>query len=86
MPVLYSVARNRLRSSHNSCVARHHSTHEQSLGAYGGDFGEPRGAAGMQTGSNSPRVGERLTLVVEDTRFIVDADLFHAHPNTMLGR
>lgn len=84
MPVLYSVTRNRLRSSHNTGVARHHP--EQSLGAYGGDLGDFRGAAGMQVGNNSPRDGERLTLVVEDTRFIVDTNLFHAHPNTMLGR
>lgn len=28
----------------------------------------------------------KLTLVVDDTRFLVDADLFKAHPETMLGR
>ncbi|KAI1307973.1 BTB/POZ domain-containing protein KCTD20 [Halotydeus destructor] len=30
--------------------------------------------------------GERITLVVENTRFIVDPVLFAAHPDTMLGR
>jgi len=30
--------------------------------------------------------GERITLVVEQTRFIVDPVLFAAHPDTMLGR
>ena len=34
----------------------------------------------------TPRSGERLTLVVDDTRLIVDPELFRAHPNTMLGR
>jgi len=29
---------------------------------------------------------ERLTLVVDNTRFVVDPNLFAAHPNTMLGR
>jgi len=29
---------------------------------------------------------ERLTLVVDNTRFVVDPNLFLAHPNTMLGR
>lgn len=29
---------------------------------------------------------ERITLVVEQTRFIVDPVLFAAHPDTMLGR
>lgn len=38
-------------------------------------------------GSNSPRVpGERLTLVVDETRFVVDVDLLRKQPNTMLGR
>lgn len=29
---------------------------------------------------------ERVTLVVDNTRFVVDPALFVAHPNTMLGR
>lgn len=29
---------------------------------------------------------ERITLVVDNTRFILDPALFTAHPNTMLGR
>lgn len=38
---------------------------------------------------SSPRLppsSGKLTLVVDDTRFLVDADLFKAHPETMLGR
>lgn len=44
------------------------------------------GMAKLNSGVSSPRLGERLTLVVDETRFIVDQDLFRAHPNTMLGR
>lgn len=48
--------------------------------------GELQGACGVSKGNNSPRPAERITLVVDETRFVVDADLFRAHPNTMLGR
>lgn len=29
---------------------------------------------------------DRLTLVVDNTRFVVDPSIFTQHPNTMLGR
>jgi len=32
------------------------------------------------------RLGERITLIVDDTRFVVDPAIFTAQPNTMLGR
>lgn len=32
------------------------------------------------------RLGERLTLIVDNTRFVVDPSIFTAQPNTMLGR
>lgn len=46
------------------------------------------------TNSLSPNLGifvpptsdERITLVVENTRIVVDPALFAAHPDTMLGR
>nr|CAD7424606.1 unnamed protein product [Timema monikensis] len=34
----------------------------------------------------TPISDERITLVVDNTRFILDPALFTAHPNTMLGR
>ncbi|CAN9498618.1 unnamed protein product [Ophioblennius macclurei] len=40
---------------------------------------EPRGGCG-------PRPGERVTLIVDNTRFVVDPSIFTAQPNTMLGR
>ncbi|XP_012223749.1 BTB/POZ domain-containing protein 10 isoform X2 [Linepithema humile] len=36
--------------------------------------------------NNQPASDERITLIVDNTRFIVDPALFTAHPNTMLGR
>lgn len=39
------------------------------------------------SGSSSLQdAGDRITLVVENTRFIVDPRLFAGHPDTMLGR
>lgn len=35
---------------------------------------------------SSPRPAERLTLVVDETRFVVDPELFRQRPETMLGR
>ena len=32
------------------------------------------------------RGSERVTLIVDNTRFVVDPTLFVAQPNTMLGR
>lgn len=48
--------------------------------------GATAGAAGACKGNCSPRLGERITLLVDDTRFVVDPELFRKHPNTMLGR
>lgn len=48
--------------------------------------GDQQGACGISKGTNSPRPSERITLVVDETRFVVDVDLFRGHPNTMLGR
>lgn len=44
--------------------------------------------SGSATGISSNIQGsdERITLIVDNTRFILDRALFTAHPNTMLGR
>jgi BTB/POZ domain-containing protein 10 len=36
--------------------------------------------------STSTNNSDRVTLVVDETRFVIDPQLFRAHPNTMLGR
>lgn len=38
---------------------------------------------GAQIGTSSE---DRITLVVDSTRFLIDGSLFTAHPNTLLGR
>lgn len=53
----------------------------------GDSLGATAAAAVMAPiGNNSPRLGERITLVVDETRFIVNPDLFRSRPDTMLGR
>ncbi|GAA6101997.1 BTB/POZ domain-containing protein 10 [Tachysurus ichikawai] len=37
-------------------------------------------------GARSMRTSERVTLIVDNTRFVVDPTIFTAQPNTMLGR
>lgn len=37
-------------------------------------------------GSRTVRTAERVTLIVDNTRFVVDPAIFTAQPNTMLGR
>ncbi|KAI8735454.1 BTB/POZ domain-containing protein 10 [Biomphalaria glabrata] len=57
------------------------------------DFG-PEGAmafslpmqASPKISCSSPRPSERITLVVDETRFIVDPELLRQRPETMLGR
>jgi hypothetical protein len=36
--------------------------------------------------STTTNNSDRVTLVVDETRFVIDPQLFRAHPNTMLGR
>lgn len=43
-------------------------------------------ASSAATGIIANESTDRFTLVVENTRFIVDPALFSAHPDTMLGR
>ena len=48
---------------------------------------KPPSPTGTSTPSSSKSNGDiRITLVVDDTRFIVDPELFKQHSNTMLGR
>uniref|UniRef100_A0A9J7YKA4 BTB (POZ) domain containing 10a n=1 Tax=Cyprinus carpio carpio TaxID=630221 RepID=A0A9J7YKA4_CYPCA len=40
----------------------------------------------IKEGPRSLRTAERVTLIVDNTRFVVDPSIFTAQPNTMLGR
>lgn len=43
-------------------------------------------AMGQPHDASSTRLGERITLLVDGKRFVVDPSLFREHPNTMLAR
>lgn len=45
---------------------------------------EPGSSAAV--GNRNLRTSERVTLIVDNTRFVVDPSIFIAQPNTMLGR
>lgn len=42
--------------------------------------------ASATVGNRNIRTSERVTLIVDNTRFVVDPSIFTAQPNTMLGR
>uniref|UniRef100_A0A8D3DUJ2 BTB domain containing 10 n=1 Tax=Scophthalmus maximus TaxID=52904 RepID=A0A8D3DUJ2_SCOMX len=44
------------------------------------------GGASATVGNRNIRTSERVTLIVDNTRFVVDPSIFTAQPNTMLGR
>uniref|UniRef100_A0A3Q3SXD4 BTB (POZ) domain containing 10b n=1 Tax=Mastacembelus armatus TaxID=205130 RepID=A0A3Q3SXD4_9TELE len=44
------------------------------------------GGASATVGNRNVRTSERVTLIVDNTRFVVDPSIFTAQPNTMLGR
>ncbi|KAK7865509.1 hypothetical protein R5R35_003210 [Gryllus longicercus] len=71
-------ARNRTRASHH-------------LGPPKGSINQSRdidlhGSSSVSNSLTTVTSDERITLVVDNTRFILDPALFTAHPNTMLGR
>lgn len=42
--------------------------------------------SGMSANMSNQQSDDRITLIVDNTRFVLDPALFTAHPNTMLGR
>lgn len=44
------------------------------------------GGTSAVVGNRNLRTSERVTLIVDNTRFVVDPSIFTAQPNTMLGR
>ena len=59
-----------VRPSPSRSGASHRKTHEQTI----------------VSSSTVNTTSDRVTLVVDETRFVIDPQLFRAHPNTMLGR
>ncbi|XP_052809090.1 BTB/POZ domain-containing protein 10-like [Mya arenaria] len=50
------------------------------------NLGNPKGAVGGPRDTSSPRLADRITLLVDNKRFVVDPEIFRQHPDTMLGR
>ncbi|XP_074658795.1 BTB/POZ domain-containing protein 10-like [Tubulanus polymorphus] len=78
-----AAARNRLRS----CLSSGSPARNQKGATSGNSDNNGNGSSRIESHNvNRSRHSERLTLVVDDTRFVVDPDIFRSHPNTMLGR
>jgi len=59
--------------------------HQLSSAAVNSPASSPSGAVAAEY-SKLPSSDNRVTLVVDGTRFIVDPAIFTQHPETMLGR
>lgn len=70
-------AKNQMNQGHSPGRDRHHGHLDSLSGST---------STRNSTSNTSGQSEERITLVVDNTRFILDPALFTAHPNTMLGR
>lgn len=75
---LNMAPRNRSRTQHHSLGPAKNQMNR--------DTDPIQAAASSSNLTITPLSDERITLVVDNTRFILDPALFTAHPNTMLGR
>lgn len=61
------------------------STHAMNIN--GASNNNPRNSSGIaRNHQQQSKLPERVTLIVDQTRFVTDPKVFTAHPNTMLGR
>ncbi|XP_025162836.1 BTB/POZ domain-containing protein 10 isoform X5 [Harpegnathos saltator] len=83
----HHVIKNRLRIRSNVGVAKNQQQSQSSSSNRDGMASGPTGSAISGGGASNPSTSdERITLIVDNTRFVIDPALFTAHPNTMLGR
>lgn len=73
-------AKNQMNQGHSPGRDRHNDRHHDRESLSGST------STRNSTSNTSGQSEERITLVVDNTRFILDPALFTAHPNTMLGR
>uniref|UniRef100_A0A668U5K0 BTB domain-containing protein n=1 Tax=Oreochromis aureus TaxID=47969 RepID=A0A668U5K0_OREAU len=66
------------------CINRDH--HSKTLGQGSSDMIYVYDLSSKEGHRSGLRLGERVTLIVDNTRFVVDPAIFTAQPNTMLGR
>ncbi|XP_055373224.1 BTB/POZ domain-containing protein 10 isoform X1 [Condylostylus longicornis] len=81
--------RRRIFRSRSSYTAQRNTNSKmKSTGAISKTDQQPSTSSANQNNSSSlskPPLGDRITLVVDGTRFVIDPSLFTAHPSTMLG-
>ncbi|KAJ9578368.1 hypothetical protein L9F63_005400 [Diploptera punctata] len=80
---LNMAPRNRSRTQHHSLGPAKNQMNQLNRDRESDSILSPATSSNM---SVTPASDERITLVVDNTRFILDPALFTAHPNTMLGR
>jgi len=85
---IVSPASNSSGSSESNHPRHRHQNHYHNSfyhidGSTAGDMAHVTSAT---PGASKTPLPDRITLVVDETRFVVDPNLFIAHPNTMLGR
>ncbi|XP_067003076.1 BTB/POZ domain-containing protein 10 isoform X2 [Anabrus simplex] len=81
---LNMAPRNRSRSQHHSLGPAKNQMNQHNRDRDNDSI--PGSSATASNIMGTPLSDERITLVVDNTRFILDPALFTAHPNTMLGR
>ncbi|XP_051545837.1 BTB/POZ domain-containing protein 10a isoform X2 [Myxocyprinus asiaticus] len=83
------------RERDSGCSSRSTSPRQQKACTSSLFYGDPHGKTHSSTdmiyvcekeSPRSLRTAERVTLIVDNTRFVVDPSIFTAQPNTMLGR
>jgi len=75
-----------LERSHSACTPKQSLNSAPRNRSRNQHLGPAKNQQNGSSGSTTAASDERVTLVVDNTRFILDPALFTAHPNTMLGR
>ncbi|CAL9697049.1 unnamed protein product [Knipowitschia caucasica] len=75
-----------LTYSHMGYVPRSADLHPKLMGQIPNDMICVYDLGSKESHRGALRLGERVTLIVDNTRFVVDPAIFTAQPNTMLGR
>ena len=75
--------RNRSRTQHHSLGPAKNQMNQLNRDRESDSISSPATSSNV---AGTPASDERITLVVDNTRFILDPAIFTDHPNTMLGR
>lgn len=76
----------RIDSIHFRSRSQHPNSFSNSKSSSSTNFGNSGANVTNSNSGNNVQNDERITLIVDHTRFVVDPSLFTAFPDTMLGR